>query len=236
MIVSKKTLGFLILTIICLSLMMLFIVLPTELTQREEEPYIETKTELILYKAKLTSEGYVDSPNEYVVINNDVNMLTLHNITYEVNVDYNVTFQILNVSKGTFDDAVIINATAVRFTADEIAYGANRSGIEWVRLYISSDVKLKMGGWIEGENEDIKWGAGIFCEVTFPPKEKRPKATTKVNDAATSEVTTEIETPTVPEFPAGESIALALGMGMGLLILFMFRSKNLKSPRNTEKL
>ena len=104
---------------------------------------VETRRPLVF-----NSPSYVDLVIQVSIINEGyTGQCAMYDIYYEMNFQYDATFQILNVSKGTFDNAVIINSTAVRLHSTEIAYGSTRTGEVWNRvlstpLEVRNDVSL----------------------------------------------------------------------------------------------
>jgi len=229
LIARKKILGLLLITIVLCS-----ISIRPSAAEEKEEPDVETEIELVPVEEVSSSDDYVDNKFEVVFINADVNQTTIDYAKQEVKLEYNVTFEIRSIDEGTFDNATIINATSIKFEASNVVYGTNRTGEAIIRLYGSSPIApwvivvvvvgtaILVGylGW-----RLYKVGKTIVKKAI-----DNLRSRTKVFDAEAAEIETETE---VPEFPAGNLIALATGMG--ILIIFLFRRKNTKSSRSRKE-
>jgi len=216
LIARKKILAFLILAII-LGGIVFYLAQSAQLPQSPQLPQIETgakaiKTEvrIIPIESSSASNGYIDSPSNLTFMNEDVSNSTISNVRFENRFEFNVTFQILNVSKGTFDNGVIINSTAIGFNASEIDYGANKTGMVWIRYYNMS-IKSVLGKIWQGFWGTIETVSHFVVSVTelfsFIPE---------VSDwwliAKAVNIVAKILKPLVgiPEFPIGFAFQITL--------------------------
>lgn len=233
MIARKKFLGLLLVMVVLCSIS----IRPT-VAEREEEPDIESKIELVPVEEVSSSDDYVDNKFEVVLINDDVNQTMFDNVKCEYNLEYNVTFEIRSIDKGTFDNATIINATSIKFEASNVAYGTNRTGEAIIRLYGSSPIAQ----WLLVAIAVVV--IIVIAAIVGPiihkalksllkKRDQDIRSLTTVFDAEGAEIETETGVPEVPEFPSGDLIALC--MGIGILIIFLFRRKNTKSPRSRKE-
>jgi len=87
------------------------------------------------------SEGdQVASLLKFVLVNNDSGGKDMRNVTLQVKLSFNKTFEIDSVHNGTFDSVEIISADTIKFASSEIPYETNKSGYVLVRLNTSSGV------------------------------------------------------------------------------------------------
>lgn len=208
-------------------------------TQIEVIPRMEEPTS--------SSNSYADLVIRVSVINEDKNSDTMYDVRYEMNIQYNATFEILNVTKGTFNNAVKINSTAVRFNATEIAHGSNRTGEVWNRVSISSTVrndnsikityrKLPEQSEIQAESSesigsgDDDYDVNVTVSISFDTVKAIGSKIGHFFKSLWEKIfETEAEAaeiPEIPEFPLGEPIALAVG----IVITYLYLKRKKHNP------
>jgi len=175
-----------------------------------------------------TSENYADTLIEVVLGNKDVENRTMKDLTYTITPHYNVTFEFLNVSKGTFDEATFFHGSdwKIVFAVGYIYVGKDCRGEIWVRLPIS-----------KGEGVEVKAKArsdygfddqtGAYADISFDWTRYSTDLYLGVGFHAYGVDlpvgSFEYSSQPVPEFPSGESIALGIGMGMSILVVLRKR-------------
>lgn len=173
-------------------------------------------------KSEITLISYGSPPEEpektrveYVFVNEDINKTTLSNVSIEIQLAYNVTFKIIRIDKGTFDNATIVSNDTVRFNATEIKYGEERHGRVIVSL--SSPMKVKIGPIktkIKLDKIEIPIEIPQF-EIDLQKVWVRIKATWE----SIKKFFTKFFG--IPEFPLGTLVPLTIGV----LVLFLYRRR-----------
>lgn len=179
------------------------------------------------------SENYTDTLIEVVLGNEDVENRTMKNVTYVITPKYNVTFEILNVSKGTFDEATFFYGSdlKVKFVMFYLHEGEDCRGKICVEIPLSKGegVKVKADGRLNYGFDDE---TGAYAKVGFG---WTPYNTGLHLGVGLSAYGTDLELASydwfsepVPEFPSGHLIAL----GSGILIFIVFRRKFVRPKVN----
>lgn len=220
--IRKKVIAFLILSVILGNVAFYL----AECSQIETTAQgVEMEVRIVPTEASPASNAYVDSPSNITFVNEDISNSTITNVLLEHRFEFNVTFQILNVTKGSFDSGVIINSTAIGFSASEIAYRANKTGMVWIRYYNMS-LKSVLGriwqgfwGFLEDVSYKIKSATEPY--IHFPAVQRVWMIATLVNIVAGT------VKHWVPEFPLG----LALEITLIPLIIYIWRKRKDRTLR-----
>ena len=140
------------------------------------------------------SEGdQVASLLKFVLVNNDSGGKDMRNVTLQVKLSFNKTFEIDSVHNGTFDSVEIISADTIKFASSEIPYETNKSGYVLVRLNTSSGVTAsveetvyveKAYDPVTGEVIVVNASAIREADCEYDPETKGPEFKVEILEAS----------------------------------------------------